>query len=103
MELNITNKRASECANITEVRNEIDTIDRAIVDLLAQRFDYVKEVVKYKDNTQSGIQAEDRRQAVLECRRKWAEEKGLCPDVIEEIYDKLIAYFINEEMKLINA
>lgn len=93
-------KRPSECTNIQDVRNEIDKIDYTIIQLLSQRFEYVKEVVKYKENTPSSIQAEGRRQEVLRCRRQWAEENGLSADVIEEIYDKLIAYFIAEEMKI---
>lgn len=97
---NITEKKPSECTNITEVRNEIDRIDKAIVELLSERFEYVKEVVKYKDNTPDSIVAEDRRTAVLACRRKWAEEKGLNPDVIEDMYKNLIQYFIDEEMKI---
>lgn len=96
----VTEKTPSECSNITEVRNEIDNIDKSIIELLSQRFDYVKEVVKYKDNTPESIQASDRRMAVLQCRRQWAEEVGLCPDVIEKMYDDLIQYFISEEMKI---
>lgn len=103
LELNITNKRPSECKNITDVRNEIDNIDRVVVDLLSLRFEYVKEVVKYKDNTPDSIIASDRRKAVLECRRQWAAEKGLNPDVIEDMYNRLIQYFIDEEMKIKNA
>ena len=103
MEQSITTRKPSECSNITEVRNEIDNIDRVIIDLLSHRFEYVKEVVKYKDNTHNSIKADDRRRAVLECRRAWAQDKGLNPDVIEAIYDKLIQYFIEEEMKLINV
>lgn len=98
----ITQKEPAECTNITEVRNEIDAIDRQIIGLLSKRFEYVKEVVKYKDNTPQSIQADDRRKAVLQCRRQWAEEAGLDPDVIEQLYDKLIQYFIDEEMKIKN-
>lgn len=98
----VTNKKPSECTNIEEVRNEIDNIDRTIVDLLSERFQYVKEVVKYKDNTPESIVASDRRKVVLECRRRWAEEKGLSPDVIEKMYVDLIQYFIDEEMKIKN-
>ncbi len=98
----ITNRLPSECQNISDVRSEIDNIDKVIIELLSRRFDYVKEVVKYKENTPDSIQAEDRRQAVLECRRQWAEERGLNPDVIEKMYDDLIQYFISEEMKIKN-
>lgn len=98
----ITKNKPCECTNITDVRNEIDNIDRAIISLLSERFEYVKEVVKYKDNTPSSIVASDRRNIVLSQRRQWAEEKGLNPDVIEEIYSKLIQYFISEELKIKN-
>ncbi|MBQ0072613.1 MAG: chorismate mutase [Prevotella sp.] len=100
--MNITNKKPSECTNITDVRNEIDNIDKVIIDLLANRFEYVKEVVKYKEKTPDSIVANDRRNAVLQCRRQWAQEKGLNPDVIEEIYVKLIDYFIGEEMEIMH-
>lgn len=92
----------SECTNIAEVRNEIDNIDKVIIRLLSERFEYVKEVVKYKEKTASSIEASGRRNAALADRRKWAEEAGLSPDVIEEIYDRLIRYFIEEEKKIMN-
>jgi len=100
--MNVNNKKASECKNITEVRNEIDNIDKAIIELLGKRFDYVKEVVKYKDKTSSSIEASDRRNAVLRERRVLAENAGLNPDVIEKLYADLIEYFIEEEKKIIN-
>ncbi len=101
METTVTNKKPSECQNITDVRNEIDNIDNAIISLLGERFKYVKEVVKYKEKTTDGIEATDRKKAVLERRRKMAEERGLNPDVIEDIYKKLIQYFISEEKKIV--
>lgn len=99
---NVNDKKPSECTNITEVRNEIDNIDRIIIELLSERFQYVKEVVKYKDNTPKSIEASDRRSIVLSQRRQWAAEKGLDPDVVEDIYKRLIQYFISEEMKIKN-
>ena len=102
METNVTNKKPSECQNITDVRNEIDNIDNAIISLLSERFDYVKEVVKYKERTSSSAEASDRKKAVIEKRRQWAEERGLNPDIIEDIYTRLIQYFVSEEKKIMN-
>lgn len=96
----ITTKRPSECTDIGEVRQEIDNIDKVIIRLLSERFEYVKEVVKYKDNTPESIEAPERRKAAIESRRQWAENVGLNPDVIENMYDSLIQYFISEEMKI---
>ncbi len=102
MELQVTTKKPSECTNITDVRNEIDNIDKVLISLLKDRFQYVKEVVKYKEKTAASIEASDRREAVIAQRRKWAEEQGLDPNVIEEMYRRLIEYFIAEEKKIIN-
>lgn len=98
----INKNRPAECKNITEVRCEIDTIDKAIIELLGKRFDYVKEVVKYKENSSSSIEDAGRRQIVIDSRRAWAQEAGLDPDAIEEMYLNLTQYFINEEKKLKN-
>lgn len=99
---NSKRKLPQECTNITEVRNEIDHIDADIIKLLSTRFDYVREVVKYKEKTASGIEATGRRNAVIDSRRQWAVEAGLNPDVIENIYNTLIDYFIVEEKKIMN-
>lgn len=96
----INKKSPSQCCTIDEVRSEIDALDKSILDLLRQRFEYVKEVVKYKDNTDDSIEDKGRKQSVLQSRRQWAEERGLNGDVIEEMYSKLILYFIDEEKKL---
>lgn len=95
-------KLPQQCEDIAQVRKEIDNIDLNIIRLLSERFGYVREVVKYKDGTAAGIEATDRRLAVIESRRRWAVEAGLDPDVIEHIYNTLITYFIDEEKKIIN-
>lgn len=88
-----------QCSNITEVRNEIDHIDAEIIRLLSTRSEYVREVVKYKEKTSQGIDAPERRAAVIDSRREWAKQAGLDPEVIGEIWDRLIRYFIDQEKK----
>ncbi len=102
MEISFEHKEPQDCTNIEEVRREIDLIDRMVVAMLSKRFSYVREVVKYKDGTAEGIEANKRRELVLRSRRKWAKSEGLDPDVIEDIYARLIDYFIDEEKKLAN-
>lgn len=88
-----------QCTDITEVRNEIDSIDRAILELFALRYDYVKHIVNFKSNRE-GIVAKERQNEVFENRRKWASELGLDPDLFEEIYKTLIDFNVNKEMQL---
>lgn len=36
---------------------------------------------------------------MLQARRRWAEEEGLSPQVIENVYETLISYFVNRELE----
>lgn len=95
----INKKKPEECTDISEIRLEIDNIDKEIIRLLSDRFKYVKEVVKYKDGTPEGIEAADRKVEVIRSRGQWAAECGLNSEVVEEIYERLVQYFIDEEKR----
>ena len=97
---NVNQKLPHECTSIDEVRSEIDNIDSEIIRLLGVRSGYVREVVKYKDNTPAAIEANDRRLTVISSRRQWAQNHGVSPDVVEQIYNTLIGYYIDEEKRI---
>ena len=90
-----------ECKTIEEIRSEIDRLDRQIIDLFAERFQYVLAIVKFKQ-TAEDIVAQPRYDEVIATRGQWAAEKGLSAEVIESIYCKLLNYSISEEHKLID-
>lgn len=83
---------------MTEIRSEIDRIDRQIISLLGQRFTYVKAAAQYK-TSQASVKAPERLEAMLAERRDWAEKEGLSADVVEKMYRDLVGYFVSEEMK----
>lgn len=91
-------KKPKDCLDMQEIRKEIDTIDKNIIDLLGLRFNYVKAATKFKTNEQA-VKAPERFAAMLVQRRIWAEENGLNPDVIEKVYRDLVGYFIDQELK----
>lgn len=91
-----------DCNSINDVRNEIDAIDKEVIELLGKRYQYVKRVVDFKEKTKDSIVAADRREAVISERRDLAVKNGICPDAIEQMYRNLIKHFIEEEMKLIS-
>ncbi|MFO7657255.1 MAG: chorismate mutase [Bacteroidales bacterium] len=94
-------KSPENCKSIHDVRAAIDELDEQIISLFGKRFRYVKEIVKFKEKNEESIVAKERREAVIESRRKLAVENGLNPDVIENLYRNLISHFIEEELKLI--
>ncbi|MBI3310677.1 MAG: isochorismate lyase [Serratia liquefaciens] len=87
-----------ECADMNDIRAEIDMMDENIIKLIAQRFAYVKAAAKFKTSPDA-VRAKERFEAMLLQRRTWADEQGLSPEVIEKLYRDLVNYFISEEMK----
>ncbi|MBA7548189.1 Isochorismate pyruvate lyase [subsurface metagenome] len=94
-------KSADSCTSIEEIRNAIDTIDREVIRLLGERFQYIKEIIRFKKPTEESIVAKNRFEAVIASRREQALKNGLDPDLIERVYRELLNHFISEEMKLI--
>ena len=95
--------KTSDCCNsIEEIRSEIDRIDKEIISLLGERFQYVKAIVAFKEPSKEGIVAQDRYNAVIASRRALAEECGLDANLIEKLYRGIMDHFIEEEMKIIN-
>jgi isochorismate pyruvate lyase len=82
-------KKPEDCEDIGEIRDAIDEIDLEIIQLLAHRVQYVKEIVKFKVGD-DGIIASERRDRVLEQRKKWAEEMGVDPSMMEDFFRLLI-------------
>jgi isochorismate pyruvate lyase len=91
-------KTPDQCESMVDIRAEIDRLDRQVVALLAQRFAYVKAASQFK-TSETTVRAPERLQAMLRQRRVWAEEEGLNADVIEKMYQDLVNYFIDEEIK----
>lgn len=94
-------KNAENCENIQEIRNEIDGIDQQILELFKLRLDYVSEIVKFKSDADEII-ALERQLEVFGQRREWAEQLGLNPDLIENIYRTLINWNLQKEMEIYN-
>lgn len=83
---------------MAEIRTEIDDLDQKIIQLMGQRFEYVKAASKFK-TSEMAVKAPERFKAMMITRREWAIENGLSPDIIEKIYTDLVQYFIGEELK----
>jgi len=87
-----------DCAALDDVRREIDHIDRQIISLLGRRSHYVPAAARFKTSEQH-VAAPERQAAMMRSRREWAVDAGLDPAVIEDIYRRLIDYFIQRELE----
>jgi isochorismate pyruvate lyase len=92
-------KKPYDCNNKEEIREQIDKIDREIIQLFALRNSYVVEIVKYKPDEESVV-AKDRKNEVIQQRSDWAERAGLNKQTFENIYRLLIENNISKEMEI---
>jgi isochorismate pyruvate lyase len=93
-------RQPADCVSMDEVRVEIDRIDSALVDLVAERFGYVERAWQLKSNP-SEATVPWRIQQVIDRVRAKAETKGLSPELAEALWRQMIGWFIQyEEEKL---
>lgn len=84
--------------NLTDVRQKIDAIDKQMIGLMARRGEYVKLAAKFK-TTEAEVAAPDRVAIVIEKVKKIATESGADVVVVEQVYRKMIAEFIELERR----
>lgn len=93
-------RKAEDCADMEQVRAEIDRIDVALVDLIGERFTYVDRAWQLKQSP-AEARVPWRIQQVINGVRTRAKEKGLPPELTEALWRQMIGWFVQyEEEKL---
>ncbi|OOF55596.1 bifunctional chorismate mutase/prephenate dehydrogenase [Rodentibacter genomosp. 2] len=70
---------------LNDLRSEIDSLDRELIQLFSKRLKLVSQVGKVKHQHGLPIYAPDREVAMLQARRLEAEKAGISPDLIEDV------------------
>ena len=97
----MTNKSPAECRDLSDVRVEIDRCDKALVDMIGERFGYVERAWQIKLEEKQEANVPWRNQQVIDKVRTRAEGRGLPPDLAEALWRQMIGWFIQyEEEKL---
>ena len=86
-----------KCESLEEVRVNIDRIDKQIVKLIAKRSTYVVQAANFKKNTDE-VKAPQRVERIINKVRDLAQEDGVNPDIVENIYREMINSFTNFEL-----
>ena len=84
------------CKSLSEVRENIDRIDRDLVRLMAERQKYVAEAGRFKANP-AAVSAPARVEQVIEKVKGLAREEGLSETVAEKTFRAMIAGFEDYE------
>lgn len=92
----MSQRSPAECANMDEVRAEIDCIDQALIDLIAERFGYVNRAAELKNSAQEAL-VSWRIEQVVENVRARATEAGAPPELAEILWRQMIDWFVRYE------
>jgi len=93
---------AVTCKDMSDVRREIDRVDRAIVKLIAERQNYIEQAGHIKQSRDT-VRDNDRVEDVVAKVRRECERQGANPDLLEELYRTMIEWCINYEFTVFDA
>ena len=90
-----------KCKTLEEARVEIDLLDKEIVSLIAKRNDYIKQIAHFKTSVEE-VKAEDRVSEVISNVRKQAISLELSPNLINDLYVRMIDGMVESEIAEFN-
>jgi len=89
--------KPKKCESLDEARDEIDRVDEKIVELIALRNSYVKQMAHFK-NSIDEIKSKERIDDVIQRARAKAIELNLSPNLINDIFLRLIDEMVESEI-----
>ena len=82
-------KAPEDCENMLDVRQGVDATDRALVELLAKRFGYMRAAARIKE-TRGSVRDEERKAAVINAVVDDAKARDLPADVFADMWETLV-------------
>jgi len=86
-----------KCNTLDEARIEIDAVDKEIVELIAKRNEYIKQIAHFKTSIEE-VKAEDRIGDVISKVRQQAIGLDLSPNLINDLYIRMIDGMVESEI-----
>lgn len=82
---------------LDEARERIDDIDRRFVELLAERYAVVDEICDMKAENGEDVKDTAREKELLDRVASIAEENGLAPSFVRELYEQILAHSVERQ------
>ena len=90
-----------DCNNMDELRHQIDKLDVKIIELLANRSEFIDRASELKKSNGMPARIPERIERVVSDARNAAEELDLDADLVEKIWRILIDWSIQREAEFI--
>jgi len=87
-----------ECNTLDEARKEIDLVDEKLVEMIALRNNYIKQIAQFKTTVEE-VKSEERISAVIGRVREKAIELDLSPNLINDIFIRMIDEMVKTEIE----
>jgi len=85
------------CKTLEEARAEIDLVDEKIVELVALRNSYIKQIAQFKTTVEE-VKSDDRIADVVSRARTKAIELDLSPNLINDMFVRMIDEMVETEI-----
>lgn len=82
--------------DLQKLRLEVDRADKALVEVLAKRFEITKRIGKRKKEQNLPPRDEQREQELIQQRRLWAQEHGIDPNLVAGIFQAVLKKVVQE-------
>ena len=93
--------KPGECNSMDELRHQIDKLDVKIIELLANRSEFIDRATELKKSNGMPARIPERIESVVSNARNAAEELDLDADLVEKIWRILIDWSIQREAEII--
>ena len=94
-------RKPVDCNNMDELRHQIDKLDVKIIELLANRSEYIDRATELKKSNGMPARIPERIETVVSNARNAAEDLDLDADLVEKIWRILINWSIQREAEII--
>ena len=93
--------KPGDCNSMDELRHQIDKLDVKIIELLANRSEFIDRATELKKSNGMPARIPERIESVVSNARNAAEELDLDADLVEKIWRILINWSIQREAEII--
>ena len=93
--------KPGDCNSMDELRYQIDKLDVKIIELLANRSEFIDRATELKKSNGMPARIPERIESVVSNARNAAEELDLDADLVEKIWRILIDWSIQREAEII--
>ncbi|MEA1955512.1 MAG: chorismate mutase [Campylobacterota bacterium] len=87
----------TKCNSLEEVRDEIDNLDKKLVELISERSHYIRQAAAFKASVEE-VKTKERIDFILSRVRHSAIKLGVSPNMISELFEIMIDEMVETEI-----